>query len=169
MRTNTKPGLRRLTLLALLGLSGALSSCVTTQPYIHHNVENSVRLLGTAAHAFRYVNVTEDDGELVVYGKIEHNHLACKSEGHVDVAVLNGNASPAFSTSIPVVRRNSRPHGWYGAAFRARLPVRLTEGQTVRLAFHDDGCVTTQAYNCRDNQALSSATGEGPSVRDGEK
>jgi hypothetical protein len=69
------------------------------------NVQNVVRLERSATHDFRYVNVTDDDGELVVYGKIEHSHIACKSEGHVDLAVVNGDAAFCFAAS----RRRAKP------------------------------------------------------------
>ena len=65
MNENQTPRAGWMLALAMTGLSGVVVSCVSTQPYIHQNVQNVVRLERSDAHDFRYVNVTDEDGKLV--------------------------------------------------------------------------------------------------------
>ena len=143
-----------LSILAATLLASAFCSCVASQPYVNTNIANPVELRDSPAHAFTYVNVTEDDGQLVVFGKVRHHHVACASAAHVDLAAIGTDGRATHQISIPMQRRNSRARGWYGAAFRARLPLRIPPDQVIRLAFHDQQCVATQTYDCRENQAL---------------
>ncbi len=141
------------TSLAPIVLLGALASaCAATQPYVHKNVSNPVRLSDSEGHAFRFVHVTTDEDDLVVYGKVQHNHVSCEGREHVDLAVVGPAGETVDRRSILIVSRSHRVRGWHGAAFRARLPIRLADGQEVRLAIHDE-CATDEVFVCGANRA----------------
>ncbi len=142
------PGWATATLLAMT------AACAPTHNYVIKNVPNQVALADSEYHAFEYVSVKEEDGQLRVYGKIEHEHLACHDEGHVDLAVLGSSGQLAYSASLPLRRQSQRVHGWAGAAFRAVLPYRLEDGDSIRLVFHDDNCFSEASF---DNRATSEA------------
>lgn len=138
-------------LLGLLAIGG--TACASTVPYVSGNLEGRTALADSATHGFEYVRVDQADGQLTVYGKVDHRHSRCESEGHVDVAVVGPEGDITFVASIPMSDRGSRRKGWYGAAFRARLPTAVPSGGRVQLAFHDPSCTTNPTFDCGDNSA----------------
>jgi len=141
--------------LVLSLTAGTGTSCATTHHYVNKNIPNQVVLHDSPSHQFKYVNVTEDEDELVVYGKIYHTHVRCDQEGHVAFSVIGADHGFTYSASIPIVRRNSRMRGWYGAVFRARFPIRIHQYDRVRLEFRGEKCITEETF--RRNEISRSA------------
>jgi len=131
------------------------SSCSSQGTYLDSTVGSPVQLQASAFHDFELVRAYADDGELVVYGRVRHTHGPCAPPAHVDLAILDAQQNPVVKQSLPLVRRSQRNRGWFGAAFRTRIPGHPQPGETIRLAFHDDGCVPTTQYDCGSNVAVT--------------
>jgi len=130
-----------------------MTACATTSGYVYKNVDTPVVLSPSDAHDFEYVRVDQSGDELTVYGKVRHEHTYCETEGHVDIAVVASDDQAAFVGSMPIVRGPSKRPGWYGAAFRAKLPVVLSDDNRILLAFHDPACITGPTFDCGQNAA----------------
>ena len=135
----------------------ALPACATTEGYVIKSVPGEVALQDSDFHSFEYVNLKRRKGQLVVYGKIRHDHAPCFTEGHVDLRVSSSGDATGFEASLPLRRGSHRARGWAGAAFRAELPYTLDDGARVRLAFHEDRCAKPASFRCRDGRAAASS------------
>ncbi len=146
--------------ISLLAVACGLEvGCASRQPFAVHDPLSPVALESSPYHEFTYVRVYERNGELVVYGKVRHEHEFCENEGHVDL-VMEGSDGTRVA-SLPLRNQSARQRGWYGAAFRARLNVGAAP-DVVRLAFHDDGCHAGGTYDCGDNRALNATEPDSP-------
>ena len=121
------------------------ASCAESAPFIHQNIENQVALRNSAVHEFTYVNVTQEDGELVIFGKVKHHDAYCGTKGHVDVAIISDDDTVRNQAELALASRSKKMRGWHGAAFRARLPIIPTAKDKIRLTFHDDSCMAAEA------------------------
>ena len=138
------------------------TGCAATTPYIWNDLDARVAATPSPFHEFTYVRVYEKRGELVVYGKVRHEHEFCEDEGYVDLVVEGHDGVQAVS--LPLLRQSYKRHGWYGAGFRARLGV-SSPPSSIRLAFHDDACHVGDTFDCGDNHALvegAAAVGTSP-------
>jgi hypothetical protein len=149
--------LDRLKSFAVMLIFGLPFACTTVHHDINSEVGNPIQLHDSDSHRFRSVKVDTDDDGLILYGSVKHNHIACDQEGHVDLAILSSTNSTSYSTSIPLRQGSKRLRGWYGASFRARIPLQLDSDQIIHLVFHDDNCVSEQTYDCGSNQALDTS------------
>lgn len=119
----------------LVGIVLATSSCMS----------NRVNLLETKALVLREVaptelkistSVYEDDGNLVILGRLRRNTLNVRSiPGHVDIEVLTAQGEElatikAQFSSLPSWRRGPNP-----VAFRAELPGVPPLGSTVQVKY----------------------------------
>jgi len=68
--------------IGLIAVAMAGAGCATTTPYISNELGAQIAVTPSPFHEFAYVRAYEDDGELVVYGKLRHNHVTCDREGH---------------------------------------------------------------------------------------
>jgi hypothetical protein len=104
---------------------------------VEKNVDMEVDLVPSDAHAFTYVRAYRDDGDLVLYGKLEHNHGTDCPEGHVDVSFLNDKGKTVGSAYIPIVNRGNHRKGWRGAHFRVRMEPPNQQTETLRILLHE--------------------------------
>lgn len=149
-----KPNLKKLLVGALLLLSASLlASCASTKPYIANESPSTLDLKSSPYHEFSYVRLYPEDGELVLYGKVDHRHGWCGVEPHVDLAVVGPDNSVVRQASLSIANRGGKRHGWYGASFRVRLPVVPAKGENIRLAFHETGCSSGENFDCGGNAA----------------
>ncbi|MBW2732525.1 MAG: hypothetical protein JRH20_09030 [Deltaproteobacteria bacterium] len=143
--------------IGLVTVTTASTGCATTTPYISNELGAQIAATPSPFHKFTYVRVDEDDGELVVYGKLRHNHVTCDREGHVDLVVEDAGQNTIYTASLPMRRQSNKRRGWYGAGFRTRIYVG-SQASTVRLAFHDPGCHGA-SFDCGSNVATAENTG----------
>ena len=147
----TKP----MTIIAILFALALLSaSCASTRPYIANESQAALDLQPTPYHDFSYVRLYPEDGKLVLYGKVTHRHGWCEKEPHVDLSIIGPDNQVARKTSLPIANRGGKRHGWYGAAFRVKLPEAPAKGQNVRLAFHETGCSKSENFDCGGDAAV---------------
>ncbi len=136
--------------MVLFGLAGILAGgCASTGPYVSSNVSNPVTTHASECQQFEYVRVEQKGEQLTLYGKLDSNDHACQRRGHVQVTVSDaeGNALERFCLSI--VDRGQRRRGWFGAAFRTRIPYTLPPGAAVELSICDDVCRDPdQPFDC---------------------
>jgi len=149
-----------LSMVGITVLACAFPGCATTAPYLNTDLPEPLELNDTPFHQFSSVTAYEDDGELVLYGKAQHSHTFCKTEGHVDVAGIDAQGQVVYTASLPLKGRSSRKGGWYRADFRTRIEGSALRGTTVRLAFHDVECVSGFAFDCGENQAGEASAAE---------
>lgn len=116
----------------LLAVVMASAGCATTTPYISNDLNAQIAATPSPFHEFTYVRAYEDQGELVVYGKLRHNHVACEREGHVDLAVEDAHQNTVYAASLPMRRQSNKRHGWYGAGFRTRVLLKSPAGDFSR-------------------------------------
>jgi hypothetical protein len=138
--------------IGLCAVVFAGTGCATTTPYIANELGAQIAATPSAFHEFTYVRAYEDDGELVLYGKLRHTHDFCEQEGHVDVAIDDVNNPSAFTASLPLRQQSRKRQGWYGAGFRTRVALNAP-ARFIRLVFHDPGCHTGPSFDCGSNQA----------------
>ena len=144
------PG-RTLLILSILSLSLLpVSPLMATTPYINKDIDVGMELVSSECHEFSYVRAYNDGDEFVLYGKVNHHHTHCVSEGHVEVVMLNKSGEALKSISLLIVDRGNRRKGWSGAHFRIRLSEKIQPEITLRLAFHDPECFTVDAFDCEE-------------------
>jgi len=150
----TKSSRNHLMTLAILGLAVAagVSGC-SSGPYISKNIKNPVKLTPSPTHGFESITIEQQRGRLTVYGRLEHRHTFCLTEGHVDLALTSAQGGTTFQASVPIVYRGYKRRGWYSASFRARLPLRVAPNTIVRVAVHDPSCFKGDTFNCGANRA----------------
>ncbi len=143
-------------LLAGLLLAALAMGCTVSRPFVSKGSKVRHELVATssAAHEFEFVRLHYDDGVLVLYGKVVHSHTCCAGGVHVDVAFYDSGGALIDAAGLPIVRRPSHLPGWRGAAFRSRFSQPLRDDATIRLAFHDSGCVAGDTFECGANTAL---------------
>jgi len=139
--------------MVLLAFAALATSCASTKPYIANESQATLDLKPTSYHEFSYVRLYPEDGELVLYGKVDHRHGWCGAEPHVDVAVIGPDNTITRQASLSIANRGGKQHGWYGASFRVRLPAVPAKGENIRLAFHETGCSTGENFDCGGNAA----------------
>jgi len=135
----------------------ALGGCATTLPYVYNDSKLDVSVAESEFHRVTYVRAYEEDGELVVYGKVEHSHGYCARDEHVDVAIKDARGQDVLAGSLPLKRTTSpKQHGWYGASFRTKLKATPASGSRILLVVHDSGCTTVDgSFDCGENVAAT--------------
>jgi len=124
--------------LLAIALSG--SGCATTTPYVYNESTLNVKLEESPFHRVTYLRAYVDDGELVVYGKVEHREGHCAQKEHVDLSIRNDRGEDVRTEELPLKQSTSpKQHGWYGAAFRTRIEHAPVCGSSVVVVVHD-GC-----------------------------
>jgi len=127
--------------LAVLCLcfAGCYSTAVTEHKIcIEETVDLEIDLVCSDNHDFAYVRAYRDGEDLVLYGKLDHNHGAGgPPEGHVDVTFLNALGEAVGSTRLPIVNRGNHRKGWRGAHFRVRMDPPVQQAKSIRLFLHD--------------------------------
>ena len=134
--------------LSLVILSLVSIGCGTTQPYVSNELSSELILDQSDYHKFTYIRSYEDKGELVVYGKVRHLHDFCEKEGHVELVSVDDGGQVVYTASLPLLQQSKKRRGWYGAGFRTRVAL-PTQGKSLRLAFHDEGCYSGFSYDCQ--------------------
>ena len=120
----------------LLGIVLATSSCMS----------NRVNLLETKAIVLNEVvptelkistSVYEDDGNLVILGRLDRNALDIRSiPGHVDIEVLTAQGEQLATIKAQFHSLRSWRRGPSPVAFRAELPGIPPLGSTVQVKYH---------------------------------
>lgn len=150
---------------ALLVAVGLFStSCATTRNYVYSEIDPAIEIADSDHHVFKYVRAYPERNQLVIYGKVNHQHFACNPEGHVDLVFLDAKNAPIKTISLPMMDRGQRRTGWSGAHFRAKLPNPPAATGKIRLAFHDGGCQSEKAYDCGINTALGRVQSPAPNL-----
>ena len=67
------------------------SGCATTNtaPYVSNDTTRKMTTASSESHQFKYVRLEEHNGEIRLYGKIEHRHAFCEQEAHVDLVSVD--------------------------------------------------------------------------------
>jgi hypothetical protein len=132
--------------LMTLVLSSA--GCATTGPYIDSRLEAPIEVRQSPMNEITSLRAYENEGEIVIYGKVEPHYRFCRAAPLVEVSVeREGDADPE-RLCLPIVDRGSYRRGWYSASFRARLPD-AAQTRRLEISFHDDECYSTQGVDPR--------------------
>ena len=110
----------------------------------------------------------DDEGEILLYGKVKHVHAFCEREAHVDLVSVDNKGKILFNRSLALRKQSHRVRGWHGAAFRARISRADVGDGTLVLAFHDADCYEDMTYDCGGNQAKVNAIGTEPAAPGGQ-
>ncbi len=130
---------RTISVVVILQASMLWTGCAATEPYLYSEIEQNIVWDQSQHHRFSYLRAYEQDGQLVVYGRIRHLHGACAREGHVDLLLADASGKVVHDASLPLRRQSSKRRGWYGAGFRTRFDS-IPGASTLRLSFDDTGC-----------------------------
>lgn len=148
---------RRLATLFGFLLLSLVTGCAATQTYLHNDSRLAIGTADSPYHVLTYLRVYEENGDLVLYGKVSHRHGYCPREAHVELAIWDSSGKTVQSESLPLRLTRLKQHGWNGASFRTKLK-RLPEGSLqARVVVHDDGCSEQPSFDCGDNRARPSA------------
>ncbi len=117
------------------------TGCAYYVPVVGNDTSARFVLRGSAKHVFldRVAFVDEDSGQLVVYGKVSHNHDQCPSEGRVRLEVVDAAGKTWAQQTMPIVNRGAK-RGWEGASFRTRIDGAPPKNSELRLSFQDVEC-----------------------------
>ncbi|RJO66819.1 MAG: hypothetical protein C4523_11295 [Myxococcales bacterium] len=149
-----KTAYKNLAIGAALLVSAALfASCASTKPYIANESQAALDLQSTPYHEFRYVRLYPEEGQLILYGKVDHRHGLCGAEPHVDLAIIGPDNAVSRQASLAIANRGGKRYGWRGASFRVRLPEVPAKGENIRLTFHETGCSAGENFDCGGNAA----------------
>lgn len=113
----------------------------------------AVTNLATDTHRLKDIRVFQDGSKLVVFGKVEQTQGFCITPGWVDLAIVKED-KVIYQASIPHRRGNHRNRGWYGADFRARLPIQVQRDAEIRLIYHGDTCHSGETFEVARNLAV---------------
>jgi len=113
-----------------------------------------IELLPSDTHELYQVSAFQEGGELVLYGKVKLVCGFCILPGYVDIAIVSKDGKLVHSASMPYVDRGRRRGGWFGAHFRARIPISVPVGARIRLAFHGEHCHRGMTFTTRNNWAV---------------
>jgi len=100
------------------------------------------------------VSVYEDNGFLVVSGKLRRTNRHRSYPGHVDIAILDKDGSITAKTSVKnkmqFIGRSKRR----SSSFTARFDILPPEGSTIQVAFHRKSSSNATQFNCAENAAV---------------
>ena len=142
-------------LAATFGIDGCIAS---TRLFVSNDYSKTLKTTDSSFHQFKYVRLYEEDGALVLYGKIAHTHQFCEGKAHVDLAGVDADGTVIYKSSLAIRPQSGRKRGWYGAAFRTRIPTNALGNGTLQLSFHDAGCHGDHTFDCDDNRAAHAST-----------
>jgi len=140
----------------LTGLALSLAGCATTTPYIDSRLDAPIEVRQSPMNELTSLRAYENDGEIVIYGKVEPHYRFCRAAPLVEVAVDREGEVEPERLCIPIVDRGSYRRGWYSASFRARLP-NASQARRLEVSFHDDECYSTQGVDPRELNRRESA------------
>lgn len=106
-----------------------------------------------------YVNVYQNDGELVIYGHVKRRSRIGGGSGHVDIAIVSpdGKVLERISTlHKPQIILTRKMHT-RKSTFEVRLPTIPPTGSKVRVAYHRDSRPNGRTFSCSENMAVSNA------------
>ncbi|MBN1656697.1 MAG: hypothetical protein JXA30_23190 [Deltaproteobacteria bacterium] len=138
-----KPGTNHLLYLLLFSCHALLFGCATGRADLIEQGKVKLMIVPSDTHALEKNHLYQEDGELVVYGKVRNIRGFCVHQGHIDLVIIDSEGRVIRKARIPYVDRGKRRKGWRGAHFRARFRQRLRPGSVVRLAFDDENCSST--------------------------
>lgn len=100
----------------------------------------SVKALPTKEIRFESVYVEQRGSDLYLFGRLQKNGGGDALKGMVKAVIVDPDGVLLSELNIPVLTGGKKRPGWYGAHFRAKVPLVLSEGSAVRLAFHPCSC-----------------------------
>ena len=117
------------------------TACAYYVPVVSNDTSTRFVLGASPRHAFldRVAYIDEAIGQLVIYGKVSHNHGRCSSEGHVRLEVVDSAGKTWAEQIMPIVNRGAK-RGWSGASFRTRIDGPPPKNGELRLSFQDAEC-----------------------------
>jgi hypothetical protein len=115
----------------------------------------TITTLPSETHELYAVFIYQQEDDLVIYGKIKKTQGFCITPGHIDVAIVGKGGEILSSFGIPIERRAKERPGWFGAHYRARIPLIVPHGTEVRLAFHGEHCYRGMTFDVEDNVAIT--------------
>lgn len=121
-----------------------MGGCTMTRLHVSNDTRLDLRIAESEFHRITYVRVYEDDGELVLHGKVYHDGH-CVPEEHVDLAIKDGQGRAILTDNLLLMRRGGhRQYGWYGASFRTKIRALPTDAARIMLAVHETSCTTVE-------------------------
>ena len=135
-----------LTAFTFLFLNG--SCLMTRDQYVSTEHDIRIEAVPSESHKFSYVRAYNDNGDFVLYGKLDHLHEHYEKGGHVDLSIIAADGGVIESASLPVVNRGNRRKGWNGAHFRVRLDRNVPNASNIRLLIHDADCLKGPTFDC---------------------
>jgi hypothetical protein len=105
-----------------------------------------IKITGTKVH--------NDDGTLVVSGRLMRTYRAKSYPGHVDIAIVAPDGrivdQASVKNKLPFVGRSKRKN----SSFKARFATVPPEGSTIHVIFHRKGSPETTLFDCGSNIAI---------------
>lgn len=119
----------------------SLASCKTTVPYVNNTSNLRLRIAESEFHTITYVRAYEDDGELVLFGKVDHHHGDCAREPQIEVVITSARSGEPQIVNLPIRRGPSYQFGWHRASFRTRMLLPEQDSH-VAVRVRDEMCAT---------------------------
>jgi len=142
-------------ILSYITVCFVISSCASSHLNLVENGTVTIERIPYEGCYISKVNAIEDDGELVISGRVKRRSLLSISRGHIDIAIINseGKVLKELSTLytpqyIPAKRIHTRE-----ARFKVRLPNIPYKGNKIRVAYHRNLRSYSKTFDCGKNMA----------------
>ena len=125
--------------IALCGTSAVLLACGASRVDLVKAHIATVTAVPSDQKEFYAVYAEQLGDELLIFGKLNSKPSTVSLPGQVDAAIVGGDGNLLSTFSMPIQKHGKKRPGWYGAHFRARIPLVVPKGAAIRLAFHPHG------------------------------
>jgi hypothetical protein len=123
--------------VGVMALAGIVAStgCVETGVYVYNDTTLPVHVTDGACRWFSYVRLYEENGEAVLFGRVERRERECTEDSRVEVTISDPHGQPGPGECLRVRATGLNQHGWAGASFRTRLKHMPEPGSRISLSF----------------------------------
>ncbi len=117
-----------------------ISGCATTSVDQVKNASVLFERMPSEDVVVSEVRAVEDGDGLVIHGKVKRTARNCcdSARGHVDIAIVGPDGAIVDMLSVPYSPRNIPKVRSRSARFTARLPYKVPEDVSLRIAYHND-------------------------------
>ncbi len=128
--------------LAVGLLLTSLSGCKTTVPYVNNDANVRLQIAKSEFHTVTYVRAYEEDGELVLFGNVDHHHGDCAREPHVEIEITDAGSDARRVVKVPLRRGSTYRYGWHRASFRTKVRPVPEPGSRIEVTVRDERCAS---------------------------
>lgn len=117
-----------------------------------------VKLETLASKRVRVANVSvhQEDDILEIAGEVHRRSIGASGRGHMDIAILDSEGTAVRHMSTHYIPRLISPRRFHSrhARFNVHIPLIVSKGSKIVVAFHKKQTERANTFKCGDNMAL---------------